>query len=84
MKKDDGQKEDLETIQKIIEEAAEQVARTTKPDRDNVVERTPEKLGAQNDKRRLLKKQARKARADNMIRCTMMSGRRRVKRDRGS
>ena len=68
------QKEDQETIQKIIEEAAEKVARTTKPHRDNVVERTPEKLGAQNDKRRLLKKQARKARADNLIRCTKEKG----------
>ena len=50
------------------------MACTTKPHRDNVVERTPEKLGAQNDKRRLLKKQARKARADNLIRCTKEKG----------
>ena len=41
--KHEGCKENLETIQKIIDQAAKKVAHTTKPDSDKAVKRTPVK-----------------------------------------
>ena len=41
--KEEDQKEDLETTEENIEEAAKQVAHTTKSERDKEVRRTPEK-----------------------------------------
>ena len=43
-KKGEGQDEDLDTIQTIIEEAAGKVAHTTKVDRDKAVTQTPESV----------------------------------------
>ena len=75
-RKGEDQKEDLETIQKSILEAATKVAHTTKSDREKEVRRTPEKVkereGAaarctQAIKKKVLRNQAMKARADHAV-----------------
>ena len=83
-KKGEGQEEDLETTQKIIEEVARKVAHTTKADRDQTAKQTPEIVIVREEAsarctkvigRRVLKKQSRKANADHLIRGCKMPGR---------
>ena len=86
--KEEDQKEDLETTQESIEEAAKQVTHTTKSERDEV-RRTPEKVRIREEaaarctkviKRRVFRKQARNAKADHLVKCSMMPGEERVTR----
>ena len=81
----EGKEETLGTIQKGIEEAAGKVPR------DKMVKRTPVSVGIREEaaarctqviNRRVLKKQARKARADHLVICSMMPGRRRKRKQR--
>ena len=74
-KEDDEQGENLGTLQKDIEDAAGKVAHSTKKRKRNFVKRTPENVRIRAEaaarctkviKRRALKKQARKARAETL------------------
>ena len=88
-KKGEVQNEDMETIQKSVQEAAKKVAHTTKSDGDQGGRRTPEKVRVKEGstarctqaiKRKVLRKQARKTRADHAVKCSMMLGKRKPKR----
>ena len=82
-------KKNLETILKSIAQAAGKVAHTTNIDRDKAVKHTPRNVRMREEavagctkviKRKVLKKkQARKARADHLVKCSMMPGRRKMK-----
>ena len=83
----EGKEENLGTIQKGIEEAAGKVPR------DKMVKRTPVSVRIREEaaarctqvvKRIVLKKQARKARADHLVICSMMPGRKRKRKQRHS
>ena len=86
--RDEKMEEHLETIQKVIEDAAGEVAHSTKNER-NIAKRTPESVRKREEaaarctkviKRRVLKKQARKARAEHLGKCILASGRRNIQR----
>ena len=88
----DGKKENLGTIQKGIEEGAGKVPHTTINKRNKVAKQTLGSLrirehvkkrlhGAQKSStERVLKKQARTARDDHLVKCNLMPGNSRTKR----
>ena len=77
-------RKNLGTIQKDIEEASDKVAHSTKNDRDKNMKETPESVRIREDAaarctqvstRNVLKKQARKTKADHLVKCRLMPGR---------
>ena len=79
-KNDDQMEDDLAAIQKAIDISAGTVAHYTKAERERIVKSTPEDVGLREEaaarctakiKRKVLKKQARKARAE---RCCLERG----------
>ena len=85
--KGDARKDCLETIQKNIEDGAKEIAHNTKLERDRDARRVPTKIVAQEKaatrslrpvERRVLRRQARKARAANLVKCSLAPGWRRV------
>ena len=88
MEKYDDTEDDLAAIQRTIENAAGKVARYTKAEREVVVMSTPENVRVREDaarftakiKRRVLKKQARKARAEHHVRCCLEPGKKKANR----
>ena len=83
-KKDDDEKEgELETIQRSIEEAAKKIAHTTRAERQKEVMRTPKPVTLKQEAaarctrpidRKVLRNQARRARADHAVKCSLMPG----------
>ena len=68
----------LETIQKKTEDAAKEIAHTTKLERDRGEKAVARSLRP--DERRVLRRQARKARAAHLVKCSLALGHRRVLR----
>ena len=90
-KEDEKQEEKLATIQKDMEEAAGKVACSTKYDSDNAMKETPQKARIREEaaarctkviKKGVLKKQARKARADHPVNCSSTPGRSTIEESR--
>ena len=84
--KEDVQKENLETIQKSIEHAAKDIVHTTKLERDTAAKRMPSKVVAREEaaarssrpvERQVLRKQAPKSRAEHLVKCSFVHGKKR-------
>ena len=80
---------DLSGIQDQIEKAAKKIAHLTKGERKKIIRQTPEhvknrEVAAARCKRvmerRVLSKQARRARADHLVKCSMEPGRKKKKK----
>ena len=85
---DEKFEEDWGTTQKI-EVAAGEVANCTETERENITRQTTENVRIREEaaakctkviKKRVLKKQARKARAEHLVKCCLAPGRRHVRR----
>ena len=89
-KKDGDEKEgELDTIQRSIEEAAKKIAHTTRAERQKEVTRTPKLVTLKEEaaarckrpiERKVLRNQARRARADHAVKCSLMPGKKIQKR----
>ena len=88
-KNDDKSDEDLATIQKTIEIAASKVAHNAKAEREQIIQSTPQNVSLREEaaakctkkiQRKVLKKQARKARADHLVKRCLELGKKKVKR----
>ena len=89
MIKNDGVEEDLATFQKNTENAAKKVVHRTKEEREKEIMSTPENVRVREEaaarctaklKRRILWKQARKARAEHLVKCSLELGKKEAKR----
>ena len=84
--KEDVQKENLETIHKSIEDAPKEIVHTTKLKRDTDAKRMPsqvvdrEEAAARSSRpvdRQVLRKQAPKSRAEHLVKCSLVHGKKR-------
>ena len=82
-REEEKQEENLGTIRKEIRVAAAKTAHSTKNKRDKAVKQTPENVRVRDEeaarctdviKTRVLRKQARKARADHLVKCSLIPG----------
>ena len=89
MEKNEGTEDDLDTIQRNIETAAGMVAPHTKSEREYIILSVPENVRLHEEaaarctakiKRSVLKKQARKARAEHQVECCLEPGKEKAKR----
>ena len=90
MKKNNGSmEEDLATIQKNIENAAKKVVHRTKAQREKEIMSIPENVRLREEaapgvqqkiKRRVLRRQARKARAEHLVKCSLEPGKNKAKK----
>ena len=86
MMKDVGnEEEDLFAVQKNIETAAKKIRHRTNAQKEKEKRSTPENVRLREEaaarcttkiKRRVLRRQARKARAEHLVRCSLESGKR--------
>ena len=81
--KNEGNKEENLITQKNIENAAKKIQHRTKAQKEKEMKRTPESVRLREEaaarctakmKRRVLRKQARKARAGHFVRCSLKPG----------
>ena len=74
-----NEEEELLTVQKNIENAAKKIRHRTKAQKEKEREETAARCTTK-IKRRLLRRQARKARAEHLVRCSLEPGKKKEKR----
>ena len=89
MKDVGSEEEDLFTVQKNIENAAKKIRHRTNALKEKEIMCTPENVRLREEaaarcttkiKRRVVRRQARKARAEHLVRCSLESGKKKAKR----
>ena len=88
---EDKIEEDLADIQKTIEDAAGKVAHHTEAEREKMIQNTPENVRLREEaaarctkkiERRVFKQQARKARAEHLVKCCLELGKTKAKKEK--